>query len=121
MKYIEATENGRIASVGWGSHLPEGAIEIADDADVSALTHYVDEGEVVERPECPISVSTAPLVATFHGVPMGATLIVYGALTASIVQDDPDGAIEVTVPIAGTYKFAVDLFPEQPFKTMVTL
>jgi len=94
---------------GPGQHLIEGR------EDATSWSHYVAQGEVVERPGMILSVSKASLVAdgldavTITGVPAGARLSITGPVAAEAIADG--APVSMTCIHAGDYVIQVMNFP----------
>jgi len=89
-------------------------LAVGESAYLGSADHRMQRivgGQLVDRDPCPITSSVAGLVVTLSGVPLGAVVSVSGPVAEDIAQDDPDGSMEVTLPIGGSYRLSADLFP----------
>jgi hypothetical protein len=104
---------GRIATI-ISSQIPSGGGEIVTttDPDVSSSTHYVDDGDLVERPGMAASldgyVLTAPVGATWRLTEPALSLDETGAVGG-------DGEVEFEFDDPGTYSLLVTNFPDRDF------
>ena len=79
------------------------------------LTHYVVSGGIVARPAMPVIFDRATVRAdggtpvTFTQVPTGAEVSVSGPVTDRFTT--PDGTVELTFDLPGTYRVKVARFP----------
>lgn len=101
------------------ANLQEGQSAIEGIFDAS--TQYVVDGEVADREPCPITGEAVGLVVTLHGVPNGATINISGPATDQIVNDDPSGDVEITLPTGGLWRFQCELFPVQAYDAEFSL
>ena len=65
-------------------------------------THYVLDGEVIQRPTSPVTLSDLTLLA----VPAGSTLNINGESYENV-----EGDVELEFPLSGTYRLRVECFP----------
>lgn len=74
-------------------------------------THYVDGGELTERPTSPVSLSGL----TLQGVPAGSTLTINGE------RYEAEGDVELEFPLPGTYRLRVECWPYKDWEGEVTV
>jgi hypothetical protein len=84
---------------------------VIESAPLDPTNIYVAGATATARPACPITGAAAARVVTLSGVPLGAVIRISGEATETITQSDPSGVLEVTLPAAGAYRFAADVFP----------
>lgn len=107
---------GRFSTVWWGD--ASYSIEANTNADVGAITgehdadtHYVLDGQLVERPASPVTRTDL----TLHDVPNGATLFINGESYAA------EGTVGLEFPLPGTYQLRVECFPFLDWTDEVTV
>ena len=89
--------------------------EFALKESANDLTHYVVSGGIVARPAMPVLFDRATVPAdggtpvTFTQVPTGAEVSVSGPVTDRFTT--PDGTVELTFDLPGTYRVKVARFP----------
>ena len=73
--------------------------------------YYIADGEAVERPASPVTISDL----TLQGVPDGATLTINGE------RYDAEGDVELEFPLPGVYRLRVECFPYKDWEREVTV
>lgn len=120
--FVVYDATGRILRAGTCS--PDDVIHQAVDGGewVLATDDLIDpgaarvvDGALAARAPSSISASASGRAVTIVGIPVGLRVYVNGPAFASPIADDPSGAIAITVPQAGTYRFAIDAFPLAPW------
>ena len=77
----------------------------------SADDYYVVDGEAVERPASPVTLSDLTLLA----VPTGSTLTINGE------SYDAEGDVELEFPLSGTYRLRVECWPYKDWEGEVVV
>jgi len=121
IQYVIFDGDGRILQTG---SCPEEMLDLQagpgrevmeGGAGVTSYSHYVANGEIVERPGMGISVSKITLVAdgsdevAITGVPAGAQLSIDGPVVADAIADGEP--ISITSVHAGIYVIQATKFP----------
>lgn len=74
--------------------------------------YYVADGEAVERPASPVTLSDLTLL----GVPTGSTLWINGERFENV-----EGAVDLEFPLSGTYSLRVECFPYKDWEGEVSV
>ena len=81
------------------------------DGAYDGITHYILDGELMERPDSPVTRTDL----TLHDVPTGATLFINGESYAA------EGTVELEFALMGTYTLKVECFPYLDWTDEVTV
>jgi hypothetical protein len=83
----------------------------------SSQDYYVVEGEAVERPASPVTLSDL----TLQGVPAGSTLTIASASlsTSNGERYDAEGEIELEFSLPGSYSLRVECWPYKDWEVTV--
>ena len=78
----------------------------------SAEDYYVVDGEAVERPASPVTLSDLTLL----GVPTGSTLTINGERYENV-----EGDVELEFPLPGTYRLRAECWPYRDWQGEVVI
>ena len=78
----------------------------------SGEDYYVVDGDAVERPASPVTLSDLTLL----GVPAGSTLTINGERYENV-----DGDVELEFPLQGTYRLRVECWPYRDWQGEVVV